>query len=205
MLTWILIKRKTVQTCTSHTCPATLKWVNFFPTFLPDLLPVCVYCYICLFFLILLWKGGNNLSFNSHIGRVLSLWHTLQVLFAHSCFVSHFLLLGMLLEKDLSLPEIFPHPPTAVKTGKTNRKLSFWYVWLSLIAYLNGEGIQVVQHHVVGLWEQRRVTLDTKWNQVMTILCLCIDFSHLEAYCRASVIHEIHSLAILLGPPDKNA
>lgn len=200
MLTWILIKKKTFQNCTSHTCPATLKWINF----LPDLISLCILLYM---FALpdTAWKGGNNLSFNSHIGRVLSSWHTLRVLFAHSCFVSHFLLLEMLLEKDLPLPKFFPHPPTAVKTRKTTRKLSFWYVWLSYIAYLNGEGIQVVQHHVVGLWEQRRVTLDTKRNQVMTILCLCIDFCHLEAYCRASVIHEIHSLATLLGPHDKNA
>lgn len=74
-----------------------------------------------------------------------------------------------------------------------------------MITYLNGEGIQVVQHHVVGLWEQGRVTLDTKRNQVMSILCLCIHFCLLEAYCRANVIHEIHSPATLLGPPDKNA
>lgn len=163
MSMWILIKRKTVETHTSYTCPATLKWVNFFFS------TRFSHC-LCILLLIWLWKGGNNLSFNCHIGGILSLWHTLQVLFAHSCFVSHFLLLGMLLQKNVSPPEIFPHQPSAVKTGKTKRKLSFWYVWLSLIAYLNGEGIQVVQHHVVGLWEQRRVTLDTKQNQVMSIL-----------------------------------
>lgn len=27
------------------------------------------------------------------------------------------------------------------------------------IGYLDGEGVQVIEHHMVGLWKQRRVTL----------------------------------------------
>lgn len=27
------------------------------------------------------------------------------------------------------------------------------------VCYLNGEGVQVIEHHMVGLWKQRRVTL----------------------------------------------
>lgn len=80
--------------------------------------------------------------------------------------------------------QIPPTPPAhskeLVETVKTNRELSFWYVWVSFIAYLNGKGIKVIQHHVVGLWEQCRVTLETKQNHAMTLLSLCVGFCSLE-------------------------
>lgn len=54
---------------------------------------------------------GNKLP-KSHISQVLSLWNTLQFIFAHSCAASHFLF-----DENLSLPEIcFPaHLPTATR------------------------------------------------------------------------------------------
>lgn len=86
-------------------------------------------------------------------------------------------------------PSHLPTSDKVVERVKTNRKLSFWYVWVSLIAYLNGEGIKVVQHHMVGLWQQCRVTLVTKPHHVMTILCLCVGFCSLEVYCKVTIIH----------------
>lgn len=101
-------------------------------------------------------------------------------MFAHSWADSH-----LLFDENLSLPEICfsSQQPTATTRLKRFRKLS-WFVWVSLNAYLNGEGIKVVQHYMVRLWEQCRVTLETKQNHSMNVLCWCVGFFSREVFVK---------------------